>query len=118
MPKKHNITIDGVTQTMAQWARQSGTMYDTIRTRLRNGWNAKEAVFKPTQGRKNLMSSTGRGGAQRADYDKYYTPDWLVDEGIKIVDKLLEYSVVLFDETNMLEPCCGSGAIVKKMQQA
>jgi len=68
------------------------------------------------------MSSTGRG-AQRKDHDKYYTPDWLVDEGIKIATRLLERYLRRIKqekrtETVILEPCCGGGAIVRKMQEA
>lgn len=60
------------------------------------------------------MSSTNRG-KQREDHDKYYTPDWVVDEGIKIVQRLLRFYG--HDELNMLEPCCGGGAIVSMLKQ-
>jgi hypothetical protein len=76
-----------------------------------NGWDPKEAVFKPSQ--KGTMSATNRGGAPRADFDKYYTPDWLIDELVEIIK-----GHELPEGMKILEPACGSGSIVKKLKEA
>lgn len=38
------IEIDGRTQTVRQWAEQTGVAIGTIRIRLRRGWLARQAV--------------------------------------------------------------------------
>jgi hypothetical protein len=38
------ITVDGVTDTIAGWARRSGITVGTIHTRLHNGWSKADAV--------------------------------------------------------------------------
>lgn len=112
MPKLRYVTIDGETLNVAKWARRSGVARATVSARLDNGWDPKKAVFAPTQ----RMSSTGRGGAPRVDNDKYYTPDWLVDEGIKIMQSH-GYSKSVAGLW-LLEPACGGGAIVGKLQES
>lgn len=43
------ITIDGITKTLAQWAKESGNNYQTIWRRIaKNGWDEKRAIFTPT----------------------------------------------------------------------
>lgn len=42
------VEIDGEVKTVAEWARISGVMPDTIYIRLNNGLDAKSAVFSPT----------------------------------------------------------------------
>ena len=59
------------------------------------------------------MSSTGRG-AQRKDYDKYFTPTWLVDA---FFDAWKEHNPELHVHwSSVLEPACGSGAIVEALR--
>lgn len=42
-----NLTIDGVTRCVEDWARVSGTNSRTIYTRHKAGWPDREAVFLP-----------------------------------------------------------------------
>ena len=43
------ITIDGVTKTLSQWAKESGNDYQTIWRRIaQNGWDERRAIFTPT----------------------------------------------------------------------
>ena len=42
-----NLTIDGITKPLIEWAHDVGLKPDTIRARLRNGWETKSAVFSP-----------------------------------------------------------------------
>lgn len=59
------------------------------------------------------MSSTGRG-AQREDFDKYYTPEWFADEGIKVVQRFFASDSAI----KILEPSCGGGVFVTKLKAA
>lgn len=43
----HLLTIDGEAKTIAEWCRISGKTFSQIYGRLRRGWEAKDAVFKP-----------------------------------------------------------------------
>jgi hypothetical protein len=47
--KRNNVvlTIDGVSQTVAQWARQAGFSEFAIHKRLKRGWSPKDAVSRP-----------------------------------------------------------------------
>lgn len=49
----HFITIDGETKILADWARTSGLDARLIGRRLKDGWDAKTAVFKPVKGGDN-----------------------------------------------------------------
>lgn len=40
-----NLTIDGVTKIIIEWAEMTGVNYGTIRGRLKKGWSHKESVF-------------------------------------------------------------------------
>lgn len=42
-----NLTIDGVTKTIAQWAEDSGLHYVTIHRRLFLGWEVNDELLKP-----------------------------------------------------------------------
>jgi hypothetical protein len=44
-----NLTINGITRTVSDWARESGIKRITIQARLRKGWDAHSAVFTPLQ---------------------------------------------------------------------
>lgn len=39
------LTINGETKCIADWSDESGVKYETIRARLRYGWDEKSAVF-------------------------------------------------------------------------
>ena len=43
----HKLTIGEETRTIAQWASISGKSFGQIYSRLRKGWDAESAVFKP-----------------------------------------------------------------------
>ena len=43
------ITIDGRRQPLCDWAIESGVNYGTIRTRLRDGWPVRQAIFQPAR---------------------------------------------------------------------
>lgn len=43
------LTVEGRTETLAQWARISGVSPDVIRTRYYKGWPHDRAVFEPIQ---------------------------------------------------------------------
>lgn len=45
----HPVSIEGKSLTITQWARISGLKWDTIAWRIRKGWDAKMAVFKPAR---------------------------------------------------------------------
>jgi hypothetical protein len=49
----HNITVNGVTKTVAQWARELGCQGSAILYRLRKGMDPAEAVSKPIPKRPN-----------------------------------------------------------------
>lgn len=46
--KRNNarITYQGRTQTLAEWARETGLPYDTLKGRLRNGWQPEKALTR------------------------------------------------------------------------
>ena len=44
MAKPKQITINGITDSLAGWARRVGISKSTIRSRLRLGWEVKEAI--------------------------------------------------------------------------
>lgn len=41
------FTIDGVTKTKAQWARECGVHWTTLKWRLTHGWTVRDALTKP-----------------------------------------------------------------------
>lgn len=43
----HFITIDGTTQTMAQWAKEKGIDSSVIKARIKLGWSEERAVIEP-----------------------------------------------------------------------
>ena len=45
----HYIEIDGVKQSLSDWAREKGMSTQTIHWRLRSGWSEREAILVPTQ---------------------------------------------------------------------
>ena len=44
------ITVNGITDTMANWSRKSGIPYSTMQERLKRGWSEEEAVTIPLKG--------------------------------------------------------------------
>lgn len=45
--RNRNLTIDGRTFCVAEWAEISGIKQDTILARLKSGWDDRDAVFSP-----------------------------------------------------------------------
>ena len=43
----HLLTVDGVTDTIANWARKTGLSHSLISSRIDNGWNDERAVKTP-----------------------------------------------------------------------
>lgn len=43
----HNITIDGVTKNITQWSETTGVKTETIRDRIKRGWDEKRAITTP-----------------------------------------------------------------------
>lgn len=43
----HRVVIDGISKTIAEWSKISGIEFNRIYKRLKKGWDAKDAVFKP-----------------------------------------------------------------------
>jgi hypothetical protein len=41
------VTIDGVTKPLAMWTKEGKVPLETVRKRLKRGWNPKVALFKP-----------------------------------------------------------------------
>ncbi len=50
------ITSCGKTLCLAEWCERLGIHRDTVRDRLRHGWNETEALFKPVRSRKNQQA--------------------------------------------------------------
>lgn len=45
----HNITLNGITKTQAQWARELGVNDTTIAGRLKKGWSIEKALTTPVK---------------------------------------------------------------------
>lgn len=43
----HRLEINGESHTIAEWSRISGIAFNRILKRLKSGWDAESAVFKP-----------------------------------------------------------------------
>lgn len=41
------VTVDGVTKSVTEWARENKLSIEAIRMRLRNGWTVEKAVSTP-----------------------------------------------------------------------
>lgn len=48
----HFLIFEGRTQTVGQWARETGLEFHTITGRLRRGWSVEEALTTPVPSRK------------------------------------------------------------------
>ena len=55
------LDIDGESLTLEEWTRRSGIPRSVITSRLRQGWNAKEAVFTPTDRQRKRTPLTAHG---------------------------------------------------------
>lgn len=51
MRSNRRVTIDGETLTVAEWSLRSGIGQATIGVRIRNGWEARAAVYTAPYGR-------------------------------------------------------------------
>lgn len=58
MRSNRNVTVDGETFTIAQWAKRTGLNKHLISERLRSGWSPSEAVSTPPQ---TVPSRNARG---------------------------------------------------------
>ncbi len=60
--KRNNVllTHGGKTQTVAEWARETGLIYQTIRQRLKHGWSVAEALTLPPDRRPQRLTSSTR----------------------------------------------------------
>lgn len=47
--KSRLLTYNGKTMNLAQWARELGTGYEVLRTRVRNGWDDKAVLSTPAR---------------------------------------------------------------------
>ena len=47
--RNHLITYGDKTMTIAEWARFTGLTYSCLKSRIRNGWNIKDALFTPNR---------------------------------------------------------------------
>lgn len=53
----HRLTFSGRTETISEWARQSGIPKDTLRYRISKlGWSVELALTKPVRGRSSCQS--------------------------------------------------------------
>lgn len=43
------VTVDGVTKTVSEWAHVNNLSVPTVFTRLRRGWSEADAVTKPAR---------------------------------------------------------------------
>lgn len=48
----HHLTWKGKTQTIAEWEREFGWCYNSLRTRISNGWSTEKALSTPMKQRK------------------------------------------------------------------
>lgn len=64
-----NLTIDGVTRCVEDWARVSGTNSRTIYTRHKAGWPDREAVFRPPDRRSFRRRTSPSGSVEYGPHD-------------------------------------------------
>lgn len=55
------LDIDGESLTLEAWTRRSGVPRSVITSRLRQGWNARDAVFTPTVRQRKRTPLTAHG---------------------------------------------------------
>lgn len=53
------LTVNGRTLCVMEWSRVSGVSHRTIRSRLRLGMSAQDAVFKPSRTRRDQFAGRG-----------------------------------------------------------
>jgi hypothetical protein len=51
-----DLTINGVTKCVSEWARTMGIARITLQSRLRKGWPLKKAIFEPVGPRVRLLT--------------------------------------------------------------
>lgn len=54
------LTIDGVSLSIAEWARRRGKSRQLIHVRLLSGWSERDAVMSPVMSRSECGRSPGR----------------------------------------------------------
>lgn len=67
----HNLTANGTTQTLAEWARDLGCTGGAITYRLRQGMSLDEVVMKPIPKRPNSRLTDEQVLYARANYPEY-----------------------------------------------
>ena len=53
--QNHLLTFQGRTQTLTQWAKETGLGIDRLRSRIRNSWSAERALTQPAQHHKTRL---------------------------------------------------------------
>lgn len=55
--KRNNVLLsfDGRVQSLAEWARETGIWYYTLRKRLRMGWNVEKALTTPVRSKRRSV---------------------------------------------------------------
>ena len=53
LSSNHTLTFNGETLSMAEWAIRIGIPYSTLRSRLRYGWTAEQALASPVHSEKS-----------------------------------------------------------------
>jgi hypothetical protein len=57
------VTIDGVTQTMIDWAEQCGLKWCTLRARINAGWNPEDAISLPLNTKYRLLKNAKKSAS-------------------------------------------------------
>lgn len=61
--RNHNVTFGGRTQAVIQWAREFGVNPDTLRHRLKKGWDIGLALSTPPLPHNQRRTARGRGNS-------------------------------------------------------
>jgi hypothetical protein len=76
------LTIDGETKIVSEWAALSGTHAGTISTRIRNGWDAKRAVFEPLVDRREIANKRRSNRIVTISGEGRSVADWARHTGV------------------------------------
>ena len=56
----HNITLNGETKCLTEWAEINGLSVPTVRKRLKDGWSTEDALSVPVHTRGKALRGTGK----------------------------------------------------------